>query len=196
MNHEMTNSSVDAILMASGFSSRFGTGNKLLAPYKGEALALHVLRLVCGMPQFSNVFFVYAADEVGALADSLRAAAIKNTNPGLGIRESIRLGVSASAAGYYAFFPCDTPLLNRAAVAAVLDKRTPGKIIFPESGGHPGNPAVFCATFRPELLALKEGEEAKIIKQRHAQSLVAVPIQNPEILADIDTVHDLSALGK
>lgn len=187
---------VDAILMASGYSRRFGADNKLLVPFRGQPLALHVLRLACGMPQFGRVFFVAADEAVAALAKDLPVQTLRNSAPSLGMRESVRLGVAASSADYYAFFPCDTPLLDEATVAAALQNRAPGKITFPQWQGRPGNPAVFSAAFREELLSLKEGEHAKDIKRRHPGSLVAVQATCAQALADIDTLADLERLGR
>ena len=189
------NGTVDAILMASGYSRRFGSQNKLLTPLGGKPLALHVLQLVCGMPQFGKVFFVYADDAVGALAQGLPAQKLHNRHPSLGMRESIRLGVTASDADYYAFFPCDTPLLDAETISAVLENRAEGKIIYPECDGLPGNPAVFSSRFRQELLHLQQGQHAKDLKGRHPDSLIAVPVENAHVLADIDTVNDLMELS-
>ncbi len=186
--------SVDAILMAAGFSRRFGAGNKLLAPFCGVPLALHTLRLACAMPEFSAVYFIYADNAVSDLANGLPAMTIHNPNPALGQRESVRLGVSASRADYLAFFPCDMPLLTAEAVRAVLAQRAPGKIAFPTAAGKPGNPAVFSSAFREELLALKDGEGARAVKARHPEALVPVPLPSPAALHDIDTLQDLNQL--
>jgi molybdenum cofactor cytidylyltransferase len=185
-----------AILMASGFSKRFGNENKLLVPFKGKALARHTLDLVCGLHCFSGVFFIAADDQVAALAGGLPVTLIRNTNPEKGQRESVRLGVEAagdSETAYYVFFPCDQPLLDSGTVRRILEERRPGRIVEPRFQDRPGNPCLFSGTFRDDLLTLKEGEKPRVIKIRHPDAVTAVEIVNPSALIDID---DPAMLGE
>ncbi len=185
---------VDAILMASGFSRRFGGQNKLLAPFLGQPLALHTLRLACGLPGLGRVFLVAASPEVAALAAGTRAEVLDNRRPARGARESVRLGVEASRAEHYLFFPCDQPLLDAATVEAVLAKAAPGRISAPSWQGAPGNPVLFSAAFRQELLNLAEGEHARDLKTRHPQCVTDVPLQSPLPLRDADSPDTLAEL--
>ena len=204
---------VSVILMASGFSRRFGGGKKLLFPFRGKPLARYVLDLVCGMNEsshcFSGIFFVAADKEVAALAEGLPVTLIRNTAPEKDIRESVRLGVEAACkTGYYFFFPCDQPLLDQETVRLILAARKPGYIAepcFKDSGDSTesrnsqgsrvcqGSPSLFSSVFRDELLNLSEGEKPRVIKARHPEALISVEITNRLALFDIDTPED--ALG-
>ena len=42
---------VDAILMTSGFSSRYPSGDKSLLPFRGMPLAEHTLKPACTLPE-------------------------------------------------------------------------------------------------------------------------------------------------
>jgi molybdenum cofactor cytidylyltransferase len=210
-----------AILMASGFSKRFGEENKLLAPFRGKALARHTLDMVCGLGVFHRIFFVAAEDAVLALAEGLPLTPIRNGHPERGQRESIRLGLTAAGgcsegsgdrpgakdggrsgreAEYYLFFPCDQPLLDAAAVRRILEARRPGCIVQPRYRGEPGNPVLFSGVFREELLNLAEGERGRAVIGRRQECLIRLeltdspypPPQNP--LADIDDPQALAAL--
>jgi molybdenum cofactor cytidylyltransferase len=202
--------SLFAILMASGFSRRFGDENKLLVPFRGKPLARHTLDLVLNMKVWKGVFFVCADDRVTALgACGMRIEAqaasrgvyevIRNTAPEKGRRESVRLGVEAAslhippAAGnsYYAFFPCDQPFLDEETVRRILDARRPGCIVEGRFQGKPGNPVVFSDLFRRELLTLGEGETPKHIKTRHPDRIIPVELPSGLPLADIDSREDL-----
>lgn len=187
---------VDAILMASGFSRRFGEPDKLLYPFRGKPLAAHALELVCAMPEFVRILFVCASPEVTALAEGLPVRVIHNANPGRGQCESIRLGVEVSCAEHYLFVPCDQPLLDAETVRAVLARRAQGRIVVPAYDGKPGTPALFSAAFRAELLALADGENARSIKRAHPQAVLEVPLPSPLPLRDIDTLQDLEQLLK
>jgi molybdenum cofactor cytidylyltransferase len=207
--------------MASGFSRRFGEENKLLAPFRGKALARHTLDLVCGMGGFYRIFFVAAEDAVLALAEGLPLTPLRNGHPERGQRESIRLGIAAAegpgdtgigagaaeaggpAGGedYYLFFPCDQPLLDAPTVRRVMEARRPGRIVQPRYRGEPGNPVLWSGAFRGDLLGLAQGERGRNIIGRHRESLITLeltafprpPSWNP--LADIDDPRALAALG-
>jgi molybdenum cofactor cytidylyltransferase len=198
-----------AILMAAGFSRRFGGQNKLLAPFNGKPLARHTLDLVCGMGCFEKIFFVYADKAVAALADGLEVTTVYNPAPEKGQGESARLGLAAagkaavSAAGkaagseedYYMFFPCDQPLMDQGTVRLLLDAARPERITEPACRGGRRSPSLFSAFFLDELLAQEHGQP-RLIKARHPQRVIAVEIAEPALLADIDTPEDLEKLGE
>jgi molybdenum cofactor cytidylyltransferase len=203
---------VHAILMASGFSKRFGAENKLLALFRGKALARHTLDLICG-PElgpdcFYGIFFVAAEDAVLSLAAGLPLTPVRNGHPELGQRESIRLGLMAASSGgpggteeYYLFFPCDQPLLDAATVHRIMAARRPGCMVQPCYRGEPGNPVLFSGIFREELLNLAQGERGRNVIGRHRERLITVeltespcpPPQNP--LVDIDDPKMLAVLN-
>jgi molybdenum cofactor cytidylyltransferase len=188
--------SVSAILLASGRSKRFGEADKLLFPFRGKPLARHTLDLVCSAQAFSQIIFVAASGEVAAVASGLPVTVIMNRHPERGQRESIRLGVEAAeaerggAGGFYMFFPCDQPLLDRETVRRVLDARKRGAIVRPCHDGASGSPALFCASFRDELVSLRQGEHGRDIILRRPSSLVLVEASNPAALTDIDSMGD------
>ncbi|MDR1319143.1 MAG: nucleotidyltransferase family protein [Treponema sp.] len=196
---------VFAILMASGFSRRFGSENKLLVPFRGKALARHTLDLVCGMDCFRKIIFVAADERTAALAEALPLTLVRNTAPEKGQRESIRLGLEAAGAASsscYLFFPCDQPLLDAAIVRLILEARRPGCIVQPCYRGEPGSPALFSGAFRRELLTLGEGERGRDVIRRHPESLVRVEIAETSFsrsspcspLIDVDDPGTLSRL--
>lgn len=195
MENHTPGGSVDAILMASGFSHRFGHQNKLLQPFCGKPLAQHALQLAAGFSGFAHVWFVYAAGSVGRLArPAPNVTPIQNQNPKRGSCESVRLGVLSSSAQHYLFMQCDQPLLDEATLRALLAQRAPGRIVVPSHGGQNGSPVLFSAAFRPQLLALQSGQNARSILQANPGAIVTVEIANPLPLADIDTPEDLARL--
>ena len=194
-------SAIAAILLASGFSKRFGKRNKLLVPFRNKPLARYTLELATAMDFSGGVYFITASDDVAALASDLSAVkVIKNNNPDKGLRESIRLGVEAAGlgVGYYIFFLCDQPFLDAGSVQKILDAGQHGCIVEPRCRakpedmepqgnlGPPGAPCLFSADFREELISLGEGETPRIIKSRHPEALRVAYISNPLALEDID----------
>ncbi|MDR1957214.1 MAG: nucleotidyltransferase family protein [Treponema sp.] len=190
-----TGEAVDAILLAAGFSKRFGHANKLLVPFQGKPLARHTLELVSSLGLFHRIFFITAAAAVQALAEGLPVTVIHNRRPEQGQRESIRLGVSASAGAYYMFFPCDQPLLDGDTIRRLLALRRAGCIVQPAFAGVPGTPAIFSASFREELLSLGPEAHPRDIKRRHPEAVLTLPLAEASALMDIDEPDMLKALA-
>ena len=183
-----------AILMASGFSKRFGGRNKLLALFRGKPLARYTLELAASLPFSGGVFLVSSSGEVAALAEDLPAIqAVKNLSPDKGRRESVRIGIESAGIDvpYYLFFPCDQPFLDAATVRQIMGAGSTDVIVEPRYGGRPGNPCLFPALFREELLALKDGESPRVIKARHPGAILGVEVSNPLVLEDIDDEETL-----
>ena len=194
------NDKTAAILMASGFSRRFGSRNKLLVPFRGKPLAKYTLDLVLSLNFSGGIFFVVSSDDVAALAQDLPGVSvIKNNAPEKGLRESIRLGVEAAGnmdAAYYLFFHCDQPFLDAVTANSIFDKRGPGFIVEPRCRGMPGNPSLFSALFRDELISLEAGETPRIIKARHPEAVKIAEISNPLVFQDIDDEETMKRLEK
>ena len=187
-----------AILLASGFSKRFGERNKLLVPFRGKLMARYTLELVAGMGYPGEIFFITASDEVAALAGDLsNVRTVRNLSPEKGLRESVRLGIEAAGTGaaYYLFFPCDQPFLDADTVRAILDARQYGCIVEPRYRGRPGTPCLFSAAFREELISLDEGETPRLLKARRPEALRGVEVSNPLVLKDIDDEETFERLN-
>jgi molybdenum cofactor cytidylyltransferase len=189
--------SAAAILMASGFSRRFGEKNKLLEPFRGKPLARHTLELVTELGAFfkGGIFLVSPDGETASLADGLSGLkAVRNRAPEKGQRESIRLGLEAAEAfavsAYYMFFPCDQPFLDAGTVSLVLEARKRGRIVQPRCFNERGSPVLFCRSFRDELLNLAPGEHGRDIILKHPGLLITIdipcPSGTPSPLTDID----------
>ena len=183
--------------MASGFSKRFNGRSKLLALFRGKPLARYTLELAAALPFSGGVFLVVASGEVAALADDLPSIkVVENLSPLRGPCESVRLGVEAAGIDvpYYLFFPCDQPFLDAHTVSQIMEARGSGIIVEPRYKGKPGNPCLFPALFRDELLSLKDGQMPREIKIRHPGAVRGVEVSNPFLLEDIDDEETLLRL--
>jgi molybdenum cofactor cytidylyltransferase len=189
--------SVAAVLMASGFSRRFGGRNKLLEPFRGKPLARHTLDLAAALAASfkGGIFFVVPDGEAASLAEGLSGLqTVRNNAPEKGQRESIRLGLEAAwafaAPAYFMFFPCDQPFLDAGTAGLILGARQPGRIVQPRCLGEPGSPVLFCRSFRDELLSLGQGGHGRDVILRHPGDLITIDIPcppgAPSPLTDID----------
>jgi molybdenum cofactor cytidylyltransferase len=193
-NNHKTKDTVDAVIMASGLSSRFGGMNKLLADFRGKPLARNTLELAAGCGLFNRIFFIACSDEVAALAEDLPVTLIRNSHNDLGQSESIRLGASASDADYIIFLSCDQPLLDRATLGRITGARREGFIVEPTVNGDASGPCVFSRVFREELCALPPGGIGRDVKKRHSGRIISVEIKDAERLLDTDSPEALEKI--
>jgi CTP:molybdopterin cytidylyltransferase MocA len=83
------------------------------------------------------------------------------------------------------------PYLDIPTVKRILNEGKQGCIVEPCCRQKPGNPCLFSAAFREELLSLKEGESPRHIKARHPGKIRRVEVSAPLILEDIDDMEPL-----
>ncbi len=187
---------VDAIIMAAGLSRRMGT-NKLLLPFpvesedcgaKGTVLGSSLHRIPYDL--FSSVIVVYSDDRVYDIARHFPLVTIKNPHPEEGKSSTIQRGLSQShARAGVMFFVGDQPLLQEQTIGKLLQAFTqnPQRLIVPSSGGRRGNPVIFPARCRKDLLALRGDEGGKQLFSAYAQSLMSVECGSSEEFIDVDT---------
>jgi molybdenum cofactor cytidylyltransferase len=188
------NDPLDAVLLAAGFSRRYGPDNKLIAIIDGKPLARHTLDLVTGLQAkgvIRRIFFVSACAEVAALAEGLPVTLVHNPHPELGQQMSIRLALEAASqdsAAYYLFCPCDQPHLTPAAVERIFAARSPGCIVEPRIDGQPASPKLFPASLVPELLALPPHTPPRTLLATHMERVIPVdfPESSASLFFDID----------
>jgi molybdenum cofactor cytidylyltransferase len=83
------------LLLASGLSTRFGAGDKLLAPLQGKPLVAHAANLAATLPFAARLAVV--PEEDGPLARLLGGfRLVRNPDPAAGRESSLRLGLRAA----------------------------------------------------------------------------------------------------
>jgi len=184
------------ILLAAGFSRRFGDANKLthILP-DGRPVGLAAAQtLVAAIPESLAVIrpdehtlgelfakagltVVTCPADQQDMADSL-VAAIKHA--------------ACMAADGFVIALADMPFIRNATIAIVAQKLGDGHdIVIPEYQGQRGHPVGFSSKFRSELESLQGDEGARSIIRQHAQQVCTFKCDDPGILADIDTLADL-----
>lgn len=186
-----------AVVLAAGRSTRMAGADKLHLPWAGGTVLAAVLRAVCGAP-VAEVLVVTgpAAAAFASLPAAYGVRLVPNPEAAAGLAASIRRGVQAArpeAAGYL-IVPGDLPLLQASTVAMLCavfhDHRRmhprPG-IVRPHHAGRPGHPVLFDAAFRDVLCALRGDAGARDLLRQHRDDLVAVPVDDPGTVHDVDT---------
>ncbi|MEG2420561.1 MAG: nucleotidyltransferase family protein [Oscillospiraceae bacterium] len=178
---------VCAVLLASGFSRRFGE-NKLLHPVEGTPL---FLRAFAAVPAalFLRAAVVSQYEELLQTAAKSGYLPLRNSHPEEGISSSLRLGLSGVADGAdgVLFAVCDQPYLTAESVQRLVARfqQDPTKIAALSAQHRRGNPVIFPADLFGELFALTgdTGGSAVIKKHPHRLATVEVP---PRELSDMD----------
>lgn len=189
------------ILLAAGFSRRFGSADKLLqllpdgrpialasahnlfqaiptsiAVLRAENKALAALLVKAGLK------VIFCNENEQEMADSLAAA----------IRYSSNLDAAKSG---FVIALADMPYIQPKTIRAVANKMSDGaSIVMPTYQNQRGHPVGFSAKFRHELESLHGDEGARSIIKRYADDVYLLPTHDAGILADIDTPADLTAI--
>ena len=189
------------ILLAAGFSRRFGSTNKLLQ------------RLPDGRP----IALAAAENLIKAIPVSIAVLRPKNKelaelllNAGLNIvfcteddqemtdslATGIRFSANLEAAGNgFVIALADMPFIQAETILSVANKVADGaSIVIPTYQNQRGHPVGFSAKFRSELENIQGDEGARSIIKRYSEELELWPTDDAGILVDIDTLNDLAAL--
>lgn len=189
------------ILLAAGFSRRFGTSNKLLQPIADgrpialasaqnliEAIPTSIAVVRPGHTELANLlqqtgFTVVACKESEQeMAASLAAA----------IRFSAKFETAEQG---FVIALADMPYIQPATISAVAHRVNDREsIVIPTYQGQRGHPVAFAAQHRSELEALQGDEGARSIVKRHASAVHLLACEDAGILADIDTPQDLARI--
>ena len=111
----------------------------------------------------------------------------------LGMGYSIASGVAASAdAGGWLVLPADMPTVRPASLLAVAAKLPQHVVVYAQHRGRRGHPVGFSAELYSELVQLSGDEGARRLVARYPSH--GVELDDPGVLADVDTSDDLAAL--
>lgn len=182
-----------AILLAAGESSRMGQ-LKALLPWRGRPLLQHqVSALRDGGADRVVVVLGHRADDLSPLLDGLEGVDwVLNPDYLQGKTTSIKAGLSAvdpRVAAEILLLNVDQPR-SAADIARILDThRAMGHAVtIPTCGGKGGHPIVLSADLLDELMVIdEESLGVKAVVQRRPESVNRFPLENPEILLDLNT---------
>ena len=188
-----------AILLAAGESSRMGQ-LKALLPWQGQTLLEHqVSCLLEGGAERVVVVLGHRAEELRPLLEGKNGVAW-TLNPDYlqGKTTSIKVGLLALDEDGVE----DILLLNvdqpRSAgdVARILEEHRSRNYVVtvPEFRGKGGHPIVLSAALLPELRQISEESQGiKAVVRRHPEAVHRIPLDNPEILLDLNTPEQYRA---
>ena len=182
-----------AILLAAGESSRMGQ-LKALLPWRGQPLLRHqVSALRAGGAAHVVVVLGHRPEELSPLLDGIDGVDwVLNPDYLQGKTTSIKAGLSAvnrEAVDEILLLNVDQPR-SAADIARILDTHRAGvgSVTIPTCGGKGGHPIALSAELLDELMAIdEESLGVKAVVQRRPESVNRFPLENPEILLDLNT---------
>jgi CTP:molybdopterin cytidylyltransferase MocA len=179
-------SAVAAVILAAGASSRMGSPKAFL-DYRGETFLgrlTRMLRVYC-----ESVFVV-----AGAPLEAPGTQVVVNPAPERGMLSSLQCGLAAAVAAgtkqAVAFTPVDYPAMEESTIEAIVARWSGELLRIPRHQGRRGHPVLIARPIISEILALPDGAQARDVVRRHETDIVYVDVNDPGILADVDTPAD------
>ena len=187
------------ILLAAGFSRRYGAADKLLQPLSdGRLISIaSAENLIQAIP---TCIAVVRAENI-VLAEMLISRGFKlafcdENKPEMADSLATAIRFSASfleADSGFVIALADMPFIKAETIGAVAEQLARGaSIVMPTYQGQRGHPVGFSAKFRNELGSLQGDEGARSIIKRNANDVKFFACEDSGILADIDTPADLN----
>jgi molybdenum cofactor cytidylyltransferase len=186
------------VLLAAGSGSRFG-GGKLVHPVGEHAEPLAHIAWRHLRDAVSDVIVVVRAGDAAVEQVFREAGAAiticEDSNEGMG--RSLACGIrGASGADGWIVALGDMPLVRPETIRRVAAALAGGaSIAIPVHEGRRGHPVGFAAKHGPALIGLQGDEGARRIVGADPGQVVEVDVDDPGILADVDTREDASRLA-
>jgi molybdenum cofactor cytidylyltransferase len=192
---------VSAVVLAAGLSSRMGGPHKLLLDVGGEPMLRRVVRSLLGLALAEVVVVTghRAADIVTAL-DGLAVRFVHNPAFAEGQPGSVLAGVRALTAACDAVMIVlgDQPLLTTAALARLIEALGTApegrSILVPTSGGRRGNPVLFAARHIPEIQSGRMAVGDRRLVAAYPDEVALIEMADDAFTEDCDTPEDYAAL--
>ena len=191
---------IRGVLLAAGYSTRFGS-NKLLHPLPagsadaGVPIALAAARrLIDALPDPVAVIRPRAQKLGKILRDAgCNTVVCRNAAEGMGV--SLAEGVRAAADAHgWVIALADMPYLRPETIRIIAKALSEGAAIAaPAYRGERGHPVGFSRRYFDELSALRGDAGAREILRTHPDSITLFDVDDPGVLRDIDELSDLQS---
>jgi len=193
---------VGAVLLAAGSGSRMGHRPKSLLELDGVPLIRCQLMALsdAGMADVVVVLGHYA-ERIEKEIKEFAVTLVRNPDPDAGQVSSLRLGLQALSPKLDAVLVAlaDQPLINTQDITDLISAythRPPNtQVVQPTVDGLPGNPVMFTAEVREQILAGSVHTGCRQWQSAHPEQVHAWVSANPRYRTDVDTPEDIQALA-
>ncbi|WP_448508713.1 nucleotidyltransferase family protein [Immundisolibacter sp.] len=184
------------ILLAAGAGSRFG-GDKLLAPLHGKPLVLHAVDAL--RPAVTEIIAVVrpGSEPLTAVLTQAGTRVMVCEQAAGGMGHSLACGARLVPAHTNLLIALgDMPAIAPDTIARVIAALDAGATIaVPCHHGRRGHPVGFAARLVPMLRELTQDQGARSVLLANAEAVLEIPVDDPGVLADVDTVADLARVA-
>lgn len=189
---------VGAVLLAAGAGTRLGGRPKALLELGGVPLIRRQLIALSGAGVDEVVVVLgHHAALIEPLVQDFPVTLVHNPHPEQGQVSSLRLGLQALAGRLDAVLVAlaDQPLIQSQDLMALIGaykKRPEGSLLLvPQVGGESGNPVVFSAEVREQILQGEVDMGCRRWRAEHPEAVAVFDTDNRRYRVDIDTVEDM-----
>lgn len=196
--HNEAGPRIVGVLLAAGFSRRYGHDKLMQKMPSGVSVAMESLRnLQKGVGKVIAVIrpgcndLAYTLSSEGASVVTCRESAH-------GMGESLSFGISATNnVDGWIIALADMPKISVATIQGVRQRLAQGcSIVVPQYGEATGHPVGFSSRWRRELLSLRGDAGAKSILEGNREEISYLPVDDKGICFDIDEPCALESLWK
>ena len=184
----MTNA-VGALILAAGFSHRFGSVKLNAKLNNGATVFAQTLRRVStALPNYKVVTRPELAELLSHAERNLNL--FDHADDGMGASLAYAIGLVSE---WQACLVClaDMPFIEVATYRRLAENLQPDNIVIPLHQGQPGNPVGFGSKYFSELSKLSGDEGGRAVVKTNQNAVILVATEDAAILYDIDTPADL-----
>jgi molybdenum cofactor cytidylyltransferase len=186
------NKPVGAIVLAAGFSSRFG-GAKLLAKLATGSTVLQqtVERIGEALPAVLVVTRPELSMQLQALPGNVQLLNFDQAERGMGASLAFAAKHIAHWSGCVVCL-ADMPFIQSATYRQIAEQVRQDRIVIPYYDSTAGNPVAFGCRFFSELITLQGDTGGRQLIRSQPESVLQLALTDPGILQDIDTPEELA----
>jgi len=189
---------VGAVLLAAGAGTRMGGRPKALLQLGGVPLVLRQLIALSGAGVDELVIVLgHHAASIMPVIEHFPVTLVHNPRPEDGQVSSQRLGLAALNPQVDAVLVAlvDQPLVNEQDITALIGafKQRPADaaVVVPRVEGQPGNPVIFSAAVREQILAGDIRLGCRQWREAHPAAVAHFDSGNRRFVVDVDTLDDI-----
>ena len=183
---------IGAIVLAAGFSSRFGSSKLLAHLSNGKSIFQQTVERIAGVfPDRLVVTRPEMAAQLQSLAQGTSILSFEHAEQGMGAT----LAFAAQQIGDWdGCLVClgDMPFIETSTYRRIADNITADSIVTPTFNSKMGNPAAFGKNFFTDLGALTGDTGGRKLTSIYPQAVRELQVSDPGILQDIDTLEELA----
>ncbi len=185
---------VGALLLAAGFSKRFGSAKLLARLTDGRSVFSHTLEqigasvsetLVITRPELADELTQYDTEVI----------VFEQAERGMGASLAFGIG-QAQQRNWDVCLVClsDMPFIQTSTYQQIVAAADSSSIVIPSFQDQPGNPVAFGSAFYPELGKLSGDAGGRPVVRQHPDRVTRLPCDDSAILSDVDTPEELQRM--